>query len=44
MSYGITQALSKDTIDTIIHRADLALYKAKKSQNKIEIIIDNNNC
>ncbi|MDQ7055287.1 MAG: GGDEF domain-containing protein [Persephonella sp.] len=39
-SFGVTEATSEDTIDSIVHRADEALYLAKeKGRNRVEIIL-----
>ncbi|WP_456402311.1 GGDEF domain-containing protein [Persephonella sp.] len=39
-SFGVTEATSKDTVDSFVKRADAALYKAKdKGRNRVEIEI-----
>lgn len=39
-SFGITQVKEGDTLETIINRADVALYRAKsKGKNKVEVEI-----
>ena len=40
VSFGITLLKESDTVDSILKRADEALYKAKNSgRNKVSIII-----
>ncbi|WP_457641855.1 diguanylate cyclase [Persephonella sp.] len=37
-SFGLTQVKKGDTVDSILHRADMAMYRAKKSgKNRVEV-------
>lgn len=37
-SFGVTQVKKGDTVNSILHRADTAMYRAKKTgKNKVEV-------
>jgi len=39
-SFGLTEAIPEDTTDTVVRRADEALYLAKeKGRNRVEIVL-----
>ena len=39
-SFGVAGALQGDSIETLFRRADMALYKAKKTKNKVDVYMN----